>query len=153
MSDDSFSMEHLEEAGQAIGAAVGFSKVSVSGLRESRRRKSMSRQDSITPEPDDDDLPRVSTLRIIKTNSPEWPFIIMGSLASIVMGGSMPVYAILFGEVLGVLSKDVGTARSDSVTYSIWFLVVGVVVGLAMFLQGKIYVRFALKLRLITWLL
>ena len=55
MSDDSFSMEHLEEAGQAIGAAVGFSKVA-SGLRESRRRKSMSRQDSITPEPDDDDL-------------------------------------------------------------------------------------------------
>merc|ERR1719400_158485 len=46
MSDDSFSMEHLEEAGQAIGAAVGFSKVA-SGLRESRRRKSMSRQDSI----------------------------------------------------------------------------------------------------------
>ena len=28
MSEDSFSMEHLEEAGQAIGAAVGFSKVS-----------------------------------------------------------------------------------------------------------------------------
>ena len=55
MSDDSFSMEHLEEAGQAIGAAVGFSKVA-SGLRASRRRKSMSRQDSITPEPDDDDL-------------------------------------------------------------------------------------------------
>merc|ERR1719400_388334 len=95
MSDDSFSMEHLEEAGQAIGAAVGFSKVAVSGLRESRRRKSMSRQDSITPEPDDDDLPRVSTLRIIKTNSPEWPYVLLGSLASIVMGGSMPVYAIL----------------------------------------------------------
>ena len=55
ISDDSFSMEHLEEAGQAIGAAVGFSKVT-SGLRESRRRKSMSRQDSITPELDDDDL-------------------------------------------------------------------------------------------------
>ena len=38
----------------------------------------MSRQDSINPEPEDDDLPRVSTLRIIKTNAPEWPFILMG---------------------------------------------------------------------------
>ena len=54
------------------------------------------------------------------------------------MGGSMPVYAILFGEVLGVLSKDVETARSDSIFYSFMFLVVGVVVGLAMFLQGNI---------------
>ena len=42
MSEDSFSMDHLEEAGAAIGAAVGISKVS-SGLRESRRRKSLSR--------------------------------------------------------------------------------------------------------------
>ena len=50
----------------------------------------------------------------------------------------MPVYAILFGEVLGVLSKDVETARSDSIFYSFMFLVVGVVVGLAMFLQGNI---------------
>ena len=49
----------------------------------------------------------------------------------------MPVYAILFGEVLGVLSKDVETARSDSIFYSFMFLVVGVVVGLAMFLQGN----------------
>ena len=55
------------------------------------------------------------------------------------MGGSMPVYAILFGEVLGVLSKDVETARSDSIFYSFMFLVVGVVVGLAMFLQGNKY--------------
>ena len=77
-------------------------------------------------------------MRIIKTNSPEWPYVVLGSLASIVMGGSMPVYAILFGEVLGVLSKDVETARSDSIFYSFMFLVVGVVVGLAMFLQGNI---------------
>ena len=53
----------------------------------------------------------------------------------------MPVYAILFGEVLGVLSKDVETARSDSIFYSFMFLVVGVVVGLAMFLQGNITIR------------
>ena len=55
------------------------------------------------------------------------------------MGGSMPVYAILFGEVLGALSKDVETARSDSVFYSLMFLLCGVVVGLAMFFQGTIF--------------
>ncbi len=102
MSEDSFSMEHLEEAGQAMGTAMGLTKL---GLRESRRRKSLSRVDSINPEPDDDDLPKVSTLRIIKANAPEWFYIGLGGLASIIMGGSMPVYAFIFGEVLGVLSK------------------------------------------------
>ena len=47
----------------------------------------------------------------------------------------MPVYAILFAEVLGVLSKDADTARSESVFWSLMFLVTGVVVGLAMFFQ------------------
>ena len=62
MSEDSFSMEYLEEAGQAMGAAIGLTKMS--SLRESRRRKSMSRQDSVLPEPDDDNLPRVRYKKI-----------------------------------------------------------------------------------------
>jgi ABC-type multidrug transport system fused ATPase/permease subunit len=55
------------------------------------------------------------------------------------MGASMPVYAILFGEVLGLLSKPIDVAREESVFYSIMFLVVGVVVGLAMFLQVAMF--------------
>ena len=54
----------------------------------------------------------------------------MGGLASIVMGASMPVYAILFGEVLGILSKSIPDAREESIFYSAMFLVVGVVVGM-----------------------
>lgn len=137
MSDDSFSAD-LEEASQAIGVALGFSRLS-SGTRESRRERSMARRDSLSPDYEDEDLPKVSTFRIIRTNSPEWPYIVMGGLASIVMGASMPVYAILFGEVLGILSKPVDIARSESVFYAIMFLVVGVVVGLAMFMQVAMF--------------
>ena len=46
-----------------------------------------------------EDLPKINTLRIFKTNGKEWHYILMGSLASVVMGASMPVYAFLFGEV------------------------------------------------------
>ena len=38
-------------------------------------------------------------------NGKEWPFILGGGIASLVMGVSMPVYAVLFGEVLGLLSE------------------------------------------------
>ena len=38
-------------------------------------------------------------------------------------------------QVLGILAEPVETARAHSITYSILFLVVGCIVGLAMFLQ------------------
>ena len=41
----------------------------------------------------------------MRVNSPEWPFVLVGVLASVVVGAWIPVYAVLFGEVLGSLSK------------------------------------------------
>ena len=46
-----------------------------------------------------EDLPKINTWRIFSTNANEWHYILFGSLASVVMGASMPVYAFLFGEV------------------------------------------------------
>ena len=77
----------------------------------------------------------MDTLRIVKTNAPEWPFLLMGGLGSIVMGASMPIYAFLFAEVLGLLSDPVDTARTEIIFYSLMFLLLGVAVGLAMLIQ------------------
>ena len=46
------------------------------------------------------DWPQVDSVRVMRMNLPEWPYILLGLLGSIVMGGAMPVYAILFGEVI-----------------------------------------------------
>ena len=43
-------------------------------------------------------------------------------LGSMLMGGAMPVYALLFGEVLGILSLETEEARTQSVFYSALFL-------------------------------
>ena len=45
------------------------------------------------------------------------------------MGGAMPVYAILFGEVLGVLKLAPDQAREDSVYYCGLFVACGVTAG------------------------
>lgn len=50
-------------------------------------------------EDEDDDLPKVDQIRVLKMNGPEWLYMTVGGIASVVMGASMPVYAILFGEV------------------------------------------------------
>ena len=77
----------------------------------------------------DDDIPKVGVWSILKKNKPEWLYILFGCFASIVNGAVMPVFAWLFGEVMGTLSDEPDVARGKSVTFAIAFLVVGVVSG------------------------
>ena len=105
--------------------------------------------------------PQVDSVRVMRMNLPEWPYILLGLLGSIVMGGAMPVYAILFGEVihphiytstylhiypliyprtntiqvLGVLKLPPDQAREDSVYYCSLFVAAGVTAAVAVFLQ------------------
>lgn len=44
----------------------------------------------------------VSMLRLINLNAKEWPYILVGSLAAVVMGASLPTFAVIFGEFFGV---------------------------------------------------
>ena len=84
-------------------------------------------------------VPRVSPWGILKMNGPEWPLMVVGTLASAAMGSLMPVFAFLFGEMLGTLSQPADKARQDSIFYAIVFVVVGVFAGIAMFLQSLMF--------------
>lgn len=39
---------------------------------------------------------------VVKMNSKEWPQITIGCIGSLIAGGAMPVFAVLFGEIIGV---------------------------------------------------
>lgn len=83
----------------------------------------------------------VSLMEIMRMNSPEWVYITIGVIGSTIVGLSTPIYAILFSEVLGVLTPG-GTAeeqeekRDKGNFYSLMFLVLGIVVGFAAFAQS-----------------
>ncbi len=83
----------------------------------------------------EEDLPKPNTRRLYAENAPEWKIMVGGIIASLVTGASMPVYAVLFGEVLGVLAKPVEDGRDDSVLYAWLFVGTGVIVGTAYFFQ------------------
>lgn len=69
-------------------------------------------------------------------NLKEWPFIFIGVIASIAMGAVGPIFALLFGDVLHLLSwQDIEAARAKSFEYSMMFLLLGLASGAAMFLQ------------------
>lgn len=77
---------------------------------------------------------------ILKMNRNEWPQILCGCLTSVVMGSAMPLFALLFGSILQILSvrDDPDYVRDNTNIYSLYFVLSGIAVGAATFLQVKI---------------
>merc|ERR1719233_285283 len=74
-------------------------------------------------EESEEDLPKIQMIRILRRNSPEAFYILVGVLASCGMGAVMPLFAVIFGDILGVLGyEDIEKARTDSIYYSLLFL-------------------------------
>ncbi|CAG0912519.1 unnamed protein product [Notodromas monacha] len=145
-SDDDSSHEESSEEDKDIEADNrGSSKrkhrtrTDSSGVYGSKKLKKMLSQDEpvqIATVEQKEDLPKPSMSRIMKLNAPEWKIIVVGIIAAALNGGSMPAYAILFGEVLGTLSiAEEEEARRESLKYVYLFLGLGGVAGMAMFLQ------------------
>lgn len=69
-------------------------------------------------------------------NRPEMAYIIVGSISSIFMGSAMPIFGLVFGEIIEVLfHPDPEHVRALTNQYSLYFVIAGVVAGLATFLQ------------------
>lgn len=57
-------------------------------------------------EDEEEKLKNLSLWDIVKLNNEELPQILLGCLASFVMGATMPIFAILFGEIIGVCTHS-----------------------------------------------
>lgn len=105
-----------------------------------------------TYEEDIEDAYPVSVFRLLKLNSPEWPYILFGCGAAMVVGASFPTFAVLFGEMYGILSiADAEYVKEESNFYSLLFLVLGLITGLGTFFQTYLFniagVRLTARLR------
>ncbi|KAG8177020.1 hypothetical protein JTE90_029682 [Oedothorax gibbosus] len=86
----------------------------------------------------DDDLGEIvprSQLRLWKLSASEWPYILVGGIAAVLMGILHMVQPILFGAVLGVLSDDPKELTKKTDVYCIALMVISVTTGLFCFLQ------------------
>lgn len=78
--------------------------------------------------------------RILKLNAPEWKYLLIGSIGAIVVGASLPAFAILFGEFYGVMAiEDETEARHLGLVYALYFLLLGVFSGLGTFYQTYMF--------------
>nr|CAD7261440.1 unnamed protein product [Timema shepardi] len=80
-----------------------------------------------------------SMMEVLRLNKQEWPYIMIGCICSIIMGCAFPIFAVLFGEILGVsilrCLDDASEIRSKTNIYCLYFVIAGIVVGLATFTQ------------------
>ncbi|CAM1323324.1 pgp-2 (predicted) [Pycnogonum litorale] len=93
---------------------------------------------------DRDDAEDVTVSNVVwntfKLNFPELHFIIVGLILTVLVGISYTVYSYYFGQVLNIFSfTDNETARSQSVSYALIFLAIGLATGLSTFVQVTMF--------------
>ncbi|KAK3746942.1 hypothetical protein RRG08_030352 [Elysia crispata] len=104
-----------------------------------------SKQEAIKTAKDEEEelkkLPDAPFRRLIRMNSPEWFFILLGCFGSIVNGGVQPAFAIIFSEILDVFREDEDTQKDRIFIYSMILLGLGLMSLVTMFLQGYMFGR------------
>ena len=76
-------------------------------------------------------------LRLLRANAPEWWVIILGLLGSVVYGAVYPALSALYGEVLKVYASPSGEILNRLHLFASLFIVMGVAVGIASFVQVR----------------
>lgn len=148
-----------ENGGEAIHRSKEFT-------RDSRKLSGQSDMASLSETEDENELveveitgedkKKVSMFALLEMNAKEWPFIVMGTIASCVVGASFPVYAIIFGNMYGILSlDDPSEIQRNANFYSILFIILGIVTGLSTFIQTYMFnfagVKLTSRLRSVTF--
>ncbi len=74
--------------------------------------------------------------KILKFNAPEWPWILMGAICSIVYGASQPIFALFFSYVYGLFAKpDLAEQKHLTSVYAGVIFAIGFTGGLSLFLS------------------
>lgn len=132
-------MTQLGEDADATTPGVGQKEFLLNAKDEDEEQITINKEETETTELIVEEE-KFNLWKILKMNAEEWPQILCGCVCSIIMGAAMPLFAVLFGSILGVLAvrNDDAYVRSETNTFSLYFLICGIVVGIATFLQVRL---------------
>ncbi|XP_070822421.1 ATP-dependent translocase ABCB1 [Chaetodon trifascialis] len=102
---------------------------------------------------EDENVPPVSFLKVMRLNSSEWLYILVGTICAIINGAMQPLFAVIFSKIITVFAHpDEAVVKQRSEFFSLMFVVIGGVSFITMFLQGFCFGKsgeiLTLKLRL-----
>ncbi|EGC33546.1 hypothetical protein DICPUDRAFT_80697 [Dictyostelium purpureum] len=85
--------------------------------------------------------------RVLKLSKPDWPFFVLGFIGSSINGACMPIFAIIFSEILKVFQEtDQSELSRGARNMALWFLLLAVVAGFANFLSNYCFTYIGEKL-------
>ncbi|XP_072535197.1 ATP-dependent translocase ABCB1-like [Salminus brasiliensis] len=141
-SSDADNSNDLTVVTAANGVSARSSLRRSISLRSRRSRNSTKAQSKRhkKDQKEEEKAPDVPFGRILALNKPEWPYLLVGTLASFVGGAVYPCVAILFAKIIGVFAEpDPEVKRQKALMFSLLFLLVGAVAFLTYFFQGYMF--------------
>ncbi|XP_067631071.1 multidrug resistance protein homolog 49 isoform X2 [Eurosta solidaginis] len=83
---------------------------------------------------------KITFVQLMKLNAPEWRYILIGCIASMIHGATFPVWAVFFGDFFATLSSpDADYITQQSVLFAIFFIIIGIVAGIGALLQSYMF--------------
>ncbi|XP_056618525.1 ATP-dependent translocase ABCB1 [Triplophysa dalaica] len=136
-STDTETPEGVVEIKRENGTLRRSSRRSSGRQRKSLRKNSSRKKEDKKKKEKVEEIPFT---RILALNKPEWPYLLVGTLASFVGGAVYPCVAILFAKIIGVFSEvDPEVKRQKTLMFSLLFLLVGTVAFITYFFQGFMF--------------
>uniref|UniRef100_A0A8C6KQ34 ATP binding cassette subfamily B member 11 n=1 Tax=Nothobranchius furzeri TaxID=105023 RepID=A0A8C6KQ34_NOTFU len=121
---------------------ICLSRASIRQRSRSQLSNLVPESSNATPEEEDGLVEPAPVARILKYNSPEWPYMLFGSLGAAVNGGVNPVYSLLFSQILATFAiTDTVAQRNEINGICAFFVMVGVVSFFTQMLQGYAFAK------------
>uniref|UniRef100_A0A4W5JJM4 ATP binding cassette subfamily B member 4 n=2 Tax=Hucho hucho TaxID=62062 RepID=A0A4W5JJM4_9TELE len=143
----------LEEKSPSV---TPFSETTLIRRKSTKGSSFIGSEKGDTDKTEDEEIPPVSFLKVLKLNLPEWPYMVVGVICATINGGMQPLFAVIFSKIIAVFAEqDQDLVRQRSSIYSIMFALIGVVSFITMFLQGFCFGKageiLTMKLRLMAF--
>eukprot|EP00057_Strongylocentrotus_purpuratus_P008762 XP_011663236.1 PREDICTED: multidrug resistance protein 1 [Strongylocentrotus purpuratus] len=121
--------DNAEEVGELMKRQPSHHKISRQLSHQKSRHLSSSSLDDgkkdTTDEEEEEEIPKASYWEVLKLNAPEWYLIVIGCFFSAILGVTMPVFAILFSEIIKLFSLPNDEIEEAAVFWSCMFVALG----------------------------
>ncbi|XP_062322714.1 ATP-dependent translocase ABCB1 isoform X2 [Osmerus eperlanus] len=136
MDEEIIGEETAQNGGFQHNSVINRSFKRKSSKRNSKKKKSGKKQ----KKEKNKEVVDVPFTRILALNKPEWPYLLVGTLSSLIGGATYPCVAILFAKIIGVFAEvDPEVKRQRTLMFSLLFLLIGGVAFVTFFLQGFMF--------------
>ncbi|XP_067650527.1 ATP-dependent translocase ABCB1-like isoform X2 [Haliotis asinina] len=139
--DEDEEIAMMVRVGSARGQKVDLKHaVSVEETpKKSRQRLTSESKDKKDEETEDESLPKVSFVTILKLNAPEALYILFGCFAAVINGGVQPAFSVIFADILGVYQKSIEEQDRDVRMYALILVGLGVLSLITNFAQSAFF--------------